>query len=551
MKKGRRLVWQILTTVAVVFMLALVSVNYWAKWRARHEIEKLSGRKLNDMYILEVGKSYLNIWNGELVAADVTVQTDTVAWKALHAQFPDSFPPVLSISLKAVQIRNFNWMYYFTSHHANLRNLVIESPTIEMVSHAAVDTLKSPSLKDQLAGLPDLIAPFANVLKIKKLSVNDANITLKTVQTGGDTVTQLIQQADLFFKDIDIDPQSDEITFCDEMEISAGHFETVFNTATQKISFDDFKFSKKGKRISLQNFAVTPQRTEEQFFKDIGLRKAYFQFKCREILMHGFDLDRFVGFNYLHADSLRVQEPVMNFTVNKFLPLPYRKLLPHEMVRGMKSTFNVEKVVVKNADIIVTTRVPGRDFAVTFNRSYITAINFTNDSLLMNAAHPVEIWAESQLLNQSPVKLKLNVPLLSPTFDADYTATVDALPLEALNPVINHKRLSIKSGFMRSAEIRSVIRNGVATGKVVMQYNDLQLEIMKKDTGKTRKVASKIANMLLNEDNDKSDPSSFITGEISLTRNRQEEFFAFMWHSIQTGLLPTLMPAIDRFKVKS
>lgn len=547
MKNGR-LVWQILTTVVVVFILALASVNYWAKWRARHEIEKLSGRKLNDMYVLQVGKSYLNLWNGELVAADITLETDTIAWKALHAQYPDSFPPLISVSLKAVQINNFNWIYYFTSHHANLRNLVIESPVIKMVSSR--DTLGKESLKDQLAGLPDLIAPFADVLKIKKVSVNNADITLQTIKEKGDTVTQIIRQADLFFKGIDIGPESDEITFCAEMEVSAQHFETVFNSATQMISFDEFKFSKKGQQVSLQNFAVTPQRTEQQFFKDIGVRRAYVRIKSVEIVAQGFDLDRFIGYNYMHIDSLRIQEPVANFTVNQLLPLPYRKLLPHELIQTIRSRFNIEKVIVKNADIIVTTRVPGRDFAITFNRSYITAINCSNDTLLMNAAHPMEIWAESQLLNQSPVKLKLNVPLLSRTFDADYTASVHALPLEALNPVINHKRVSIKSGYMRSVDINSVIRNGVATGKVVMQYNDLQLEIMKKDTGKTRKFASKIANMLLNEDNEKADPSSFITGEISLTRNRQEEFFAFMWHSIQTGLLPTLMPAIDKFKVK-
>jgi hypothetical protein len=547
MKNGR-LVWQIVTTVVVVFIIALASVNYWAKWRAQHEIEKLSGRKLNDMYVLQVGKSYLNIWNGELVAAEVTLETDTVAWKALHAQYPDSFPPLLSVSLQAVQIRNFNWIHYFTSHHASLRNLVVESPVIKMVSYR--DTLDKKSLKDQLAGLPDLIAPFADILKIKKVSVNNADITLQTIKEKGDTVTQVIGKADLFFKDVNIDPESDEITFCSEMEVSAGHFETIFNSATQKIEFDDFKFSKKGRQVSLHNFAVVPQRTEQQFFKDIGVRRAYFNIKCAEILAHGFDLDRFIGFNYMHIDSLRIQEPVANFTVNQLLPLPYRKLLPHELIRNIRSSFNIEKVIVKNADIIVTTRVPGRDFAITFDRSYITAINCTNDTLLMNAAHPMEIWAESQLLNQSPVKLKLNVPLLSPTFDADYTASVHALPLEALNPVINHKRVSIKSGYMRSVDISSAIRNGVATGKVVMQYHDLQLEIMKKDTGKTRKFASKIANILLNEDNEKEDPSSFITGEINLTRNRQEEFFAFMWHSIQTGLLPTLMPAIDKFKIK-
>jgi len=122
----------------------------------------------------------------------------------------------------------------------------------------------------------------------------------------------------------------------------------------------------------------------------------------------------------------------------------------------------------------------------------------------------------------------------------------EALPLDILNPVLDHKRLSIKSGYLQSAEIKSVIRNGLATGTVQMQYRDLQVAIMKKDTGKTRKVVSKIANILLNEDNEKEDPANFVTGNINLTRTRQEEYFAFLWHSIQTGMLPSVMPALKK-----
>lgn len=548
MKKSR-LYWQIPTALVFLFIGALLSVNYWAKWRVQQEIDALSLKQINGLYRIQVGSSYLNIWNGELVAADVSVQSDTAAWNALHEQWPDSFPPLLSVSLKAIQIRNFNWVSYFSSHRAACRNLVIETPVMTMITQRD-SAAPAKSLKEQLQALPDLIAPFADILKIKKVSINNANISMRSIRENGDTLTQSISQAHLYFRDVNIDRRSDEITYCKEMEISAGHFETVFNVGTQMIAFDSFYYSKKAKRIGMRNFTVTPQRTEQEFFKDIGVRRAYFKIKCAEIMANGFDLDRFAGYNYFFADSLQVQEPTMNFTINQLLPLPYRKFLPHELVQRINTHFNVKKVVVKNGDIIILNRVDGRDFAVTFNHSYITAHNLSNDSLLMDAGHPLEIWAEARLMDQSPVKLKLNLPLLNPTFDADYSATIEAMPLEVLNPVIYHKRLSIKSGYMRNADIRSVIRNGVATGKVVMQYHSLQLEIMKKDTGKVRKVASKIANILLNEDNEKEDPSSFITGEISLTRNRQEEFFAFMWHSIQTGLLPTLLPAYDRLKVK-
>lgn len=546
--KKNRLLWQVPVLVVILFLLSIPGINYWAKWRLQQAIAHLPEKTINGLYHIKVGNSYLNIWNGEWVITDVTVQTDTAAWLTLRTQWPDSFPPLLSMTLKGMKIGNFNWIEYFYGREVHVRSLEIESPVITAFTKQDTTQHDPSNLRSQLRALPELLAPFTALLHVRKTSINDASIHLRTIQAPGDTSFQEIQHADLYIKDMHIKRHPEEITYCKELELKAAHVKTVFRRNTQMIEWEDFKFSKKGRLFSMQHFAFTPLRSEQAFFEDIGVRKAYFKFNCAEIVGRGFDLDRFIRYNYLYMDSLRVQEPVMHFTINKSLPLPYRKLLPHEMVARIENTFHIGTVVVKDGDILLTNRVPGRDFLISFNHSYITATNFSNDPLMMDARNPLDIRAESRLMNQSPIQLIMHIPLRSEQFDADYTASIDALPLDALNPVLDHKRLSIKSGYLQSAEIKSVIRNGAATGTVQMQYQGLQVAIMKKDTGKTRKVVSKIANILLNEDNEKDDPANFVIGNINLTRTRQEEYFAFLWHSIQTSMLPTVMPALKKVR---
>lgn len=541
--------WKITLTVFVLFIVGIISLNYWAKARVVQEIENLSGKKLKGLYTVKIGKTHADIWAGEVQANDISVESDTAVWNKLVEGNRDSLLPLLSMTVRSIQIRHFNWIQYFTRRKVSIRSVVLDQPEFRMTVYR--DTAAANiSLKERLLKLPSLIAPVAATIKVRNMSVNNASVFLYTIQGKGDTLKQQMEQADLYINTLNIDKRSSEITYCKDIEVRAKHVATVFNVGTQKISFDDFTLSKNGRQIAMHNFQVDPQRSEQQFFKDIGVRKAYFTVKCPEILLQGVDLDRWLGYDYFHAQSMRLQEPVLHFTINKSLPLPYRKLLPHELIAGMKGFINIEEVVVKDGHIVLTNRVPGQDFDVTFNHAYITANNFSNDSTLMDVGHPLEIWAEARLMDEALIKLKMNVPLLSGSFDADYSASVDGLSLSVLNPVLSHKNMSITSGYMRSAEIRSVIRNGVANGKVVMQYRGLEIEIMKKETGKPRKFVSKIANILLNEDNMKADSSAFITGEISLVRNRQEEFFAFLWHSIQTGLLPTLLPAYDRLNLK-
>ena len=539
---------RVLIALLVICIAAAFSLNYYAKWRIQKEIERFSAQNSKGVYSLSVGNTYLNVWNGVLKAADIVVTTDTAKWAAIRQTWPDSFLPVIQMSVGSVEILHVNILRYLFAKKIEMRAINIQRPILK-ITRQRDTTQRDSVLLRTLAELPDLLAPVSKALKINEISVNHADITLHTWQER-DTVQQYLTDVNLLFSQIDIDKASAEVTYCKDIAIQLGHFETRSNEGTHLVSLDSFYLSKNSRKISLRRFSVAPLQTEQEFFRQQPFRKAYIAFICPEMTLTGFDMDSLLRHNYFSADTLQVDQAKLILTSNKLLPLPYRKILPNEAVRKITGLFNIKNVVMKDCDIGVTTKEPDADFLVTFNHTYVTANNLTNDSMLMDEQRPFDLWVESKFMNRAPIKMNMRIPLLSPALQVDYTATIRNFPLAALNPVISHKNLMIETGYVQKTEINTSVRNGVARGTVKIHYKDLKVKVLREDSRKVRRLMTKIAELFVNEENmlDGDPETPFKTGTIYHVRNRQEEFFVFLWHALQTGLLPTIVPAYDKLK---
>ncbi len=539
---------RVLIALLIICIAAAFSLNYYAKWRIQKEIERFSAQNSKGVYSLSVGNTYLNVWNGVLKAADIVVTTDTAKWAAIRQTWPDSFPPVIQMSVGSVEILHVNMFRYLFSKKIEIRAINFQRPILK-ITRQRDTTQRDSVLLRTLAELPDLLAPVSKALKINEISVSHADITLHTWQER-DTVQQYLTDVNLLFSQIDIDKASAEVTYCKDIAIQLGHFETRSNEGTHLVSLDSFYLSKNSRKISLRRFSVAPLQTEQEFFRQQPFRKAYIAFICPEMTLTGFDMDSLLRHNYFSADTLQVDQAKLILTSNKLLPLPYRKILPNEAVRKITGLFNIKNVVMKDCDIGVTTKEPDADFLVTFNHTYVTANNLTNDSMLMDEQRPFDLWVESKFMNRAPIKMNMRIPLLSPALQVDYTATIRNFPLAALNPVISHKNLMIETGYVQKTEINTSVRNGVARGTVKIHYKDLKVKVLREDSRKVRRLMTKIAELFVNEENmlDGDPETPFKTGTIYHVRNRQEEFFVFLWHALQTGLLPTIVPAYDKLK---
>lgn len=545
MKKGLLILSGTLVVLTIACGIIIVAFNYYVEWRLLKEIKSLSSTKINGLYDLKIGNIKMAVMSGTLEANDITITTDSVPWAAMCIAAPDSFPPFIQLSVQSIQIRDFNWMRYFSRNVIAISSVVVDRPGIRML--LLRDTArKNTSFKDILSQLPGRISPVATALEIKYFSIDNARFSLLTL-VKKDSIFQECSGVKMTFEGIDISNKSGEITFCRDIAINAANYAEHRTAGTHSVSFEDLTFSKKEGILALHHLLVLPLTSERVFFRREKYRKPFIAFACPAVTMSGTDINRLINENYLFVRSVRLDEARIDVSINKKQPLPHYKAFPHELIQKMGSQFNIAEVIVKNSAIVLAVNDIGGKNILTFNHTYITAANLTNDSGLMRDNHPLEMWTEMQFMNQSLLKVYLGLPLLAATFEGKIVASLGALSLAKLNPLIGHNDIQVKSGLINKVKMVANIRNGVAHGMVKMDYTDLEVQVLHHDSDKVRKVLSKAANLVLkSENNIDNDPSTITnTGKIDYRRVRGEGFLPFIWHAAQTGLIPCIVPSYE------
>jgi hypothetical protein len=117
---------------------------------------------------------------------------------------------------------------------------------------------------------------------------------------------------------------------------------------------------------------------------------------------------------------------------------------------------------------------------------------------------------------------------------------MDLTRLNAFLEIAEHTR--IKSGSAQEAAFEVDVRAGQARGRVRAIYKDLDLALLNKQTGSAKginnRVTSFFTNVLKIRNSNAPDASgSMKEGVVNYTRSRDNEFQAFVWFALRTGIL--------------
>ena len=83
-----------------------------------------------------------------------------------------------------------------------------------------------------------------------------------------------------------------------------------------------------------------------------------------------------------------------------------------------------------------------------------------------------------------------------------------------------------------------------ATGRVDMEYNGLELELLKQDgSGKSRRFLSGLVNQVVRDHNLRSDPN-FRHGDYTLERRKDRSIFNYLWSALREGMIVTVLPGV-------
>jgi len=324
----------------------------------------------------------------------------------------------------------------------------------------------------------------------------------------------------------------------------AGKISYISNTNRDMIYIERLHISLPDSEFTADSIKYNPLIGDESLFSKSRFRQTRLRLHIPRITLEGFDFYSAINKNHYKARILRVNNLFSDILVN--MDKPYdansiKPLMPNEAIRLMKDTFEIDTVKIINGRLKYSERyvmgaVPG---IINFDKVNITASGLANNSGVPDTAN---IKADGIFMNAGIMRLNMSIPLTQEKFSMHYSGSLGPMDATKLNAFIvpaEHHR--IKSGNIQSARYNIVVSSGQATGSLKVEYRDLSIAILNKDTGSEKGIFDKIASFfgkifVIRGNNIPNEKGEMKMGEIKYSRKTTDYFTQYLWFSLRGGI---------------
>jgi hypothetical protein len=251
--------------------------------------------------------------------------------------------------------------------------------------------------------------------------------------------------------------------------------------------------------------------------------------------------------NRLEAAALVIENISAKISRDKHKPLEKKSKVGNylsQMLVKLDQPINIAKASFKNAFVEYRENQQNTDKVgdVTFENTSFDISNITNMPDAIKRNSQMIISFDTKVLGKIPLKGNFKFKLDSDNGSFTTTGHADAFDASVLNKIsIPMGLIKINSGEIKQLNFNLRGNDNKASGDFVMQYSNLNVDVMKidKDTKKVKKrgLLSMAANMVVKDSNPSSGNLRSETPEYD--RDIYKSFFNLVWKTIFTGMKQT------------
>jgi hypothetical protein len=283
---------------------------------------------------------------------------------------------------------------------------------------------------------------------------------------------------------------------------------------------------------------------DEQFFAKSKFRQTRFRFDIPQIKIMGLDCLALLQGNSYSAGNINIHGLFADILVN--MDKPYDKnssnpQMPNEALSSMKEIIHINSLKIINGRLKYSERfvVKAKPGLITFNK-----VNISVSEIANHTVHPVTtvIHGEGIFMNSGKMKLFMAIPLTSKNFSLQYSGSLSRMDVTELNSFIEQGEYRrIKSGILQSAEFNINVNSGIARGTLRVEYKDLSLAILNKNTGSEKGIFNRVLSLfgkifVIRGTNMPDEKGLMKIGNIKYTRDPEDYFLQYVWFALRNGV---------------
>jgi len=502
--------------------------------------------RLIDPYVrslLEVTKPY----GHDITYSDIRVNLIRRAILVKEVRvFPDSSLPQdtvrLDLSVKEIRLTGFS-VYQMLMHKTLLiQDFIIEDPSV---------TLTLPHERGKAA--QEVRQPKPE----KKGSPLLTQIQLDQIHISGG-VFYLVRQSDtlahashirLLAQSISLKQNSREepvgYTYGD-ITLDLSGITVAPKSGFYDMSLDRFSVIKADSTVVMQGFRMIPKYDKQQFSKKLVFQNDRFDLKIKEVKIGHIGFVRFLAGKPLEVSSLLISGLDADIYRDKNVPFDstHFPLFYNESFLKIPVPLVIDTISVTESGIRYEELAEGHPVAGSIKLEDFTLqiLNLTNQRLVDSITPRMHAVIQAKVMGEGLLNAELTLPLEGQMHNFTCSGSVGAMQLKPLNgmlePAIN---IRFNGGKVDRMTFSFSATDDQSSGWMEFLYHDLDVELLRKDQGTEKGFLSKMANWVALSNNPPSGKPLKIV-EIDYIRNKNKGIINYIWKTIQSGLVRTIVP---------
>jgi hypothetical protein len=406
-------------------------------------------------------------------------------------------------------------------------------PTLKTTSVKTVKSADSTGFLNVYgAYMKHLDFPKVTFVPFAKSNYTVGNISIKVNEVKAGQIVEL---------------QMHPMDFTREAEVSLTKLSVKSKDGFYSFNAGNITLNSLQRELSIHSFDIVPFAGERQF-----VNKFNHQIDRYDVHLQGISLKNIVMNdlldNKLTASNLVVENTVAKIYHDLHKPLPQKSKVgnyPSQLLQKIDLPINISTASLKKAYIEYKENETVSDSVgvVSFTNSNLNITNITNVSAAIQKNNLLNISFESDILNAIPISGNFKFLLSSNHGDFFTNGHTGAFDASILNKVsIPMALININSGKINSIDFNFKGNDTTASGNFVMKYEDLKVDVLKRDKNtkemKKRGFASLAANLTVKNSNPASSGLRKATPQFE--RNIYKSFFNLVWKTIFTGMNQTV-----------
>lgn len=547
--KGKKTLKIFLLVFILLILIIFLGINNYLENIIKDKVDTQLNNNPHSLYQVSYNDLDLNILSGSVSVKSILIQPSDSATMMVNNGLLGSF---INMEIEQFKIKHLKIFDFISDKNVDISKVILKNVNVKYIVNPDAEKHKIEKTGNSNEIFPDVL----NKVYIADFEFLNTTFQMANYKQPNDYLFEIdslsITVANIFMDDKTI-KNTIPIDFS-SIEINT----QLFSTKSMKyysISTSGIGFNAKDTTLTLNAFKLTPKYNRDEFNKKIKYNDDLFSISTEKIVLNSLDLNKIKHSKLINFKSVIVYKPIISIYRDKRLPdAPFKKKkLITSMVMSIPVSIDIDSLKVLDGKLTYeemhkSVDQPGKVF---FDPLFLTVYNVTNDSTLINQNAHLQIDVLGKIMGKSD---------MTANFDFHLNRTDDYFTakgkLKAISGIEFNQMLAslllaeVQSGDVHSATFNFSANDDSSNGTLDLVYDNLVVNLLKqKDPDKKSKALSWLAGNFVDKSNLPGDPK-YRKGIIHFDRNKDKAIVNYLWNSVKTGIVTSIVPFVEKKKIK-